>query len=166
MQILAFDLSLSNSGYAVGDITDGKLTVIEYGSIGTKRFAQRSTGMRLHYIAAETKKIYKKYATADHVVKERSFSNGRITASQQIQKVNGVWEMVGYTEKFDDFTEIPPTTVKKLLTGNGRADKTVVAEKVKDFTGITTKNNDESDALAVLIAYGIQQGLLSFNGGL
>lgn len=162
MRVVAFDLSLSNSGYAVGDFKEGKLEIVEYGSIGTKRYAQRSTGMRLHHIATEVKKLYQKYPTADHVVKERSFSNGRITASQQIQKVNGVWEMVGYSFKHDDFTEIPPTTVKKQLTGNGRADKKLVAEKVTEITGITAKNNDESDALAVLVAYGFMEGLMEW----
>lgn len=159
MRVLAFDLSLSNSGYAVGDIVDGTLTVVEYGSIGTKRIAKQGTGKRLHYIATEVKKLYAKFSP-DRVAKERSFSNGRITATQQIYKVVGVWEMISHTAGIDEFTDITPPTVKKQLTGNGRASKEEVARAVKDYTGIETKINDESDAIAVLISYGKMEGIL------
>lgn len=159
MRVLAFDLSLSNSGYAVGDFKDGELTVVAYGSIGTKRLAKHGTGKRLHHIATEVKKLYAKYLP-DRVAKERSFSNGRITATQQIYKVVGVWEMISHTAGVNEFTDITPPTVKKQLTGNGRASKQEVAAAVEEFTGISTKIDDESDALAVLISFGKMEGLL------
>ncbi|MEH7117235.1 crossover junction endodeoxyribonuclease RuvC [Neobacillus vireti] len=166
MIVIAFDLSLSNTGYAVGEVTDGRLKLLEVGSIGTKRFAQRSTGFRLHYIANEIKALYKKYEI-DKVVKERSFSNGNITATQQIFKVNGVFELMSHLGKHDDFVEITPPSVKKQLTGNGKASKEEVANAVlkhfRDIMGnptITFSNKDESDAVAVLIAYCKQEGLI------
>ena len=159
MRILSFDLSLTNSGWAVGDIIDGKLTIVEYGAIGTKRFATRGTGMRLNHIATEVTALYEKYLP-DQVVKERSFSNGRITATQQIYKVVGIWEMVSHLADQDSFAELTPSTVKKAVTGNGRATKQQVAAAVKEITGIDTKVDDESDAIAVLIAYVQQEGLI------
>lgn len=159
MRILAFDLSLTNSGWCCGEIINGKLKVIAYGSIGTKRFAKRSTGFRLNYIAAELQKLYKTYKV-DRVVKERSFSNGRITSTQQLFKVNGVYEMITHLADHDGFTELAPTTVKKQLTGNGKASKEEVAAAVATYTGIETKVNDESDAIAVLISYGKMEGLI------
>lgn len=160
MILLGFDLSLSNSGWAVGKVEGGVLTVVDYGSIGTKRFSKRSTGFRLHHIAKELKELYKKYPTATKVIKERSFSNARITASQQIQKVNGVWELFSHLAGHEDFTEIAPTSVKKLVTENGKASKKEVADAVRELTGIETKVEDESDAIAVLIAYCRKEGLI------
>jgi crossover junction endodeoxyribonuclease RuvC len=166
MQVIAFDLSLSNSGYAVGKIKDRKLHIVEIGTIGTKRYAQRSTGFRLNYIAKEIRELYKKYEL-DAVVKEQSFSNSRIKATQQIFKVNGVWELMTHLADKDNFAELTPSTVKKELTGNGRASKEEVADAVlshfRTIMGDSTikfKNKDESDAVAVLIAYCIKEGLI------
>lgn len=166
MQVIAFDLSLSNTGWAVGKIIDRKLHIVELGTIGTKRFAQRSTGFRLSHIAKEVKAIYKKYEL-DRVVKEQSFSNSRIKATQQIFKVNGVWELMTHLADKDTFAELTPSTVKKELTGNGRASKEEVAEAClahfRTIMGDSTlkfSNKDESDAVAVLIAYCKKEGLI------
>jgi crossover junction endodeoxyribonuclease RuvC len=166
MKIIAFDLSLSNTGYAVGKIKDRKLSIVEIGTIGTKRYAQRSTGFRLNYIAKEVRELYKKHEL-DRVVKEQSFSNSRIKATQQIFKVNGVWELMTYLADKEDFAELTPSTVKKELTGNGRATKEEVAEAVlAHFRSIMGDSNlkfgnkDESDAVAVLIAYCKKEDLI------
>ena len=160
MLIMAFDLSLSNTGYAVAEVVDRKLFLHEVGSIGTKRYAQRSTGFRLNYIATELAALFKKYPTAEKVVKEQSFSNARIKSTQQIFKVNGVFELVSYIHKHEDFEELAPTTVKKWVTGDGRADKTDVALAVRSLTGFNSKVNDETDAVAVLYAYCKKEGLI------
>lgn len=166
MKIIAFDLSLSNSGYCIGEIKGRTLFILEIGSIGTKRFAQRSTGFRLNHIAKEIKALFKKH-DYDRVVKEQSFSNSRIKATQQIFKVNGVWELMTHLADKDDFSELTASTVKKELTGNGRASKEEVAEAClahfRTIMGDSTlkfNNKDESDAVAVLIAYCRKEGLI------
>lgn len=163
--IIAFDLSLSNTGWVAGRVVDGILEIVEIGSISTKKYTKRSTGFRLHYIANEIKKIYQKYET-DAVVKERSFSNGNITATQQIFKVNGVWEMMTHLASHE-FTEITPASVKKELTGNGRATKDEVQDAVLSHfrtimgdSSLKFSNKDESDAVAVLITYCKKEGLI------
>lgn len=160
MQVIAFDLSLSNSGYAVGIVEDRKLTVDKFGSIGTKRFSKRSTGFRLNVIAQELRELYKQYPNAQKVVKEQSFSNARIKATQQIFKVNGVFELISYLAGHEDFAELTPSTVKKQLTDDGRADKDAVAIAVQELTGVSSKVNDETDAVAVLYAYCKKEGLI------
>lgn len=158
-QLIAFDLSLTNSGYAVGEVEDGELEIIEVGSIPTTRFTKYTHGFRLNHIATEISKLYKKYPDADAVIKEGSFSNGHIRSTQIIFKVVGVWELITHIRGHDKFTDIAPSSVKKQVTGNGRAKKSVVADKVKEITGIETRNNDESDAIAVLLAYCKTEGL-------
>lgn len=162
-QILAFDLSLSNSGYAVGEVEDGKLKIVEIGSINTKRFSRHPHGYRLNYIAKKLGEIYKKYPDADALVKEQSFSNGRVKATQIIWKVVGVWELISFIKGYERHTDITPPSVKKQVTGNGRAKKEEVAQAVKELTGIETANDDESDAVAVLIAYCKQEKLIEEN---
>lgn len=162
VRLLSFDLSLSNSGWALSEIAEGKLTLLEYGSIGTKRFSKRSTGFRLEYIYKQLNDIYSRNKV-DLVVKERSFSNARITATQQIMKVNGIWELASYLAEHEDFEELPPSTVKKWATGDGRADKQAVITAVNDYFGLTLKkaDNDIADAIAVGLAYCRKEELIN-----
>lgn len=160
MEIIAFDLSLTNTGYAVGRVEDGELDILEVGSIPTKRFTKYSHGFRLNHIAKEINKLYKRYPEADAVIKEGSFSNGHILSTQVIFKVVGVWELITHIRGHDEFTDIAPSSVKKQVTGNGRAKKKDVSEKVQELTGIETANNDESDAVAVLLAFCKIEGLI------
>ena len=60
-----------------------------------------------------------------------------------------------------EFIEIPPQTVKKAVTNNANAEKDDVAESLKQFVGDWDYAcDDESDAVAVGIAYLIQQGMI------
>lgn len=159
-QIIAFDLSLTNSGYAVGEVEDGELTILEYGSISNKRFSRHSHGFRLDRIADAISELFKKYPDADAVVKEGSFSNGFIKSTQALFKVVGVFELTSFLNGHEHFTDIAPNSVKKTVTGNGKAKKDVVAKAVKDITGIETANDDESDAIAVMLAYCADEKLI------
>lgn len=161
-QIIAFDLSLTNTGYAVGEVEDGQLNIVEVGSINTKRFTKHPHGYRLNFIATEVSKVYKKYPKADAVVKESSFSNGRIRATQIIWKVVGVWELITFIRGHTEHTDIANSTVKKQVAGNGRAKKEQVAEAVAEITGIVPKNHDEADAIAVLLTYCEQNDLIEW----
>ena len=56
-----------------------------------------------------------------------------------------------------EWDEIYPVSIKKLLTENGKAEKHEVAEALKAYLGeMDFKNDDESDAAAVGIAWMIQ----------
>jgi len=56
--------------------------------------------------------------------------------------------------------QIPPTSVKKLVTGNGRADKKHVKEAVLSYYKDAPKeiSYDEADALATILAYKLMPG--------
>ena len=58
-----------------------------------------------------------------------------------------------------EWYSIYPVTIKKLITGNGRAMKEEVAECLEKYIGKQDyKCDDESDAAAVAISWLIQQG--------
>jgi len=160
MRIIAFDLSLTSSGYAVGTVEGEDLRIDEIGTIKTKYVKGDEDGKRLNTIAQAVQNLYDKYPNAEKIVKERSFSNGRITSTQKIFKVAGVWELASYLSGHSEFTEIAPNSVKKEVTGNGRASKKEVSDKVEELTGLEPANNDESDAIAVLITFCLKQDLI------
>lgn len=77
---------------------------------------------------------------------------------------NTVYEAVGITDWFlwkqgKAWLELYPTTIKKLITGSGKAEKDQVAESLKLYVGdIKYSNDDESDATAVAVAWLINNG--------
>lgn len=57
------------------------------------------------------------------------------------------------------FDELPPLTVKKQVTGSGRAKKDEVAAALPQYVGNQTyETDDESDAVAVGIAWLLKNG--------
>lgn len=60
-----------------------------------------------------------------------------------------------------EFIDISPKTVKKLVANNDNAEKEEVALALQQFVGTREYAcDDESDAVAVGIAWLIQQGML------
>lgn len=95
------------------------------------------------------------------VARERAFSRFN-NETQTLNKVVGVSEMALWQIKQDSFEEYAPLTVKKAITGWGRADKEDVAEGIDHFIPEHTKfvTDDESDAVGVALAFLIENGYL------
>ena len=59
-----------------------------------------------------------------------------------------------FTDENRKFQELPPVSIKKMVTGNARANKAEVAASIAQFVGSREyKYDDESDAVAVAIAW-------------
>ena len=151
--VLALDLSLSSSGYAVGIVEDGFLKVATFGHIDTKAYIKSGIGIRLNLIYDEISRLIAEYKP-DYVVKEQSFSRNA-ASTQKIFQVVGITILAAYQHGLE-VADIGQSTVKKQIAGNGRATKEEVAERIRQLTGVSTPVNDESDALGILIAYCIQ----------
>ena len=83
------------------------------------------------------------------------------TGSQTLFKVVDVSDLAIWKAKRGVFDEIPPATVKKLLTGSGSSTKEVVAKALSRYVGpFQYENDDLSDAVAVGIAWLLQKKIL------
>lgn len=86
-------------------------------------------------------------------VREKGFSRFP-HETQALFKVNGVADLAAWRVCNTEFAEIAPTTVKKLLTGSGKSNKSEVAAALEKYIGKQSfKTDDESDAAAVGIAW-------------
>ncbi|MBQ8962515.1 MAG: crossover junction endodeoxyribonuclease RuvC [Clostridia bacterium] len=86
-------------------------------------------------------------------VREKGFSRFP-HETQALFKVVGVADLAAWTTCRTEFMEIAPTTVKKLLTGSGKAEKDTVAAALEEYVGSHDyATDDESDAVAVGIAW-------------
>ena len=151
MFLYSFDISLASTGAAI--FTKEGLPV-EIFSIPTSN--RLETKDRLKIIADTLLDYRKKYET-DFIVLESGFS--RFAAStQQLFRVHGI---VNYL--FSDCAQIyyPSSTVKKIICGNGRADKKDVEKTVlKQWPNLTFSCNDESDACGIALCHLVCENIL------
>lgn len=81
--------------------------------------------------------------------------------TDRLMRVGGAMDVALYKTKEDVFYDLTPTTVKKVITGNGRASKQAVARMLKRYVGEQTyETDDESDAVAVGVAFLIKEGYI------
>jgi crossover junction endodeoxyribonuclease RuvC len=152
--VLAFDPSLNATGYAVLDIRGKRPKLAEVGHVKGRNasLASEPTSVKLALIAAKTKELVAKYHPLHKkVFLERGFTKFN-NSTQATFRARGALEseLVGY-----EVIELPPTTVKKIISDYGLAHKQNVAECVADYLNVpveTFETEDESDAAAVAVA--------------
>lgn len=160
---LALDLSLNGPGFAVLAVEPStkKPILLDVRSLVLTR--HKTHGPKLHATSEVIEHLVEMYEPT-HIVREKGFSRFPAT-TQSLFKVVGATELSLYRKGFDKVSEIAPTSVKKLTTGNGKASKDEVADAVYSILQITQKdyfaNDDETDATAVGIAYLRQKGLIA-----
>lgn len=93
-----------------------------------------------------------------HFVRERGFS--RFAAeTQTIFRMVGVSDLVAWDKAGSVFAQLAPKEVKKLIAGDGKAKKEDVASALPYYVGDQTyRTDDESDAVAVGIAWLLKEG--------
>lgn len=168
MRVLAFDISTA-PGIAVLEVKQlkggPKVRLLHVTSVRTD--SSYTDAQRYEYIAATATKVIYEYGPFDVVCREH-FAGGR--NKRATQTVFGAWASIdsalatfGYTIKTD--AELTPSAVKKAATGKGSASKAEVEAGVREKLGLaddfTFKSDDESDAVAVGIAYLIKKGVIA-----
>jgi crossover junction endodeoxyribonuclease RuvC len=150
---LGLDLSLTSPGFALISLTDGNPKLLSTYSLKTS--SKEFDGDRLRKILNELKWYIDNHEETegllDGIMKEKGFTRFA-TETQKLYKVHGVVELLLAGREVE---EIAPTSVKKMITGNGKATKQEVQDKVCEMLGVKKsvfKNDDESDAAAVILS--------------
>lgn len=160
-RVLALDLSLSSPGFAVISVEDGKPYLLEASHVKTD--AKKSHGERLDMIQYEIDRYIDRYTPLKAIVREKGFSRFPAT-TQTLFKVVGISDWVSHRYGYDNIEEISPTSVKKLVTGDGKSNKADVERAVRIRLGLSDmykfETDDSSDACAVGLAYLIQKGVI------
>ena len=155
------DLSVTNTGLAVVEyLGDSKFSLIDVKSIApnprTKGFNKKLESLECFIFATESFSSIKD--SKFFVLENYSFgSPGRLTDLAELAGLYKGHIIRGLGKSYD---VIAPQTVKKIITGSGRADKNEVQKSLKNFVINIDKfefnNYDESDAVAVAVSYGLQ----------
>ena len=162
--LLAADLSLKRPGFCLLNVQrDGdsvKIDKIAIVSVDNKTKV-KPRGQLLYEIAFCASELLSNAKEPLFLVREQSINNcgGKIAHSSTaartgISSVVGVMDLLAWQHRQHSWDEIYPVTVKKLLTGNCKAEKNEVAAALSRYLeGASYKNDDESDAAAVAVAW-------------
>lgn len=158
MIILALDLSLNCSGYAVIDTSkkQRKQRLIDYGIIYNKHLSSNQIGLKLYHIELKLKAIL--YAFNPDVIVVEELTGSAFTDTTRLAMVHGILNKL--TMKFKNVHTINNKVLKKEFTGNGNAKKDEVMNKVLEyFPEAYIRTDDISDAIALAIYYTMKEGI-------
>jgi len=151
---LGIDPGYGRVGYGIIEETKKLKRSIEYGVIETP--TELPFEDRLVLIRTAMASILLEYRIQGCGV-ERLFFRKNLTTGVNVLQARGVILYSLAKENIPIF-EFTPTTVKKLVTGNGKANKVEVQNMVAKMLKIQVKikPDDAADALAISIAASIQ----------
>jgi len=158
--ICAADLSLRCPGFCLLEMDKGNIKNVELFSLNNKG-KKKTHGQILNEIydlffnnVIHELNIFPPL----YYVREKMVMNLKVPSERDVAKVVGLMDFIlGAGNK--EWHEIYPVTVKKIITGSGKAEKSEVAAGLEKYIGKQNyKCDDESDAAAVAVAWLIQQG--------
>lgn len=159
MIVIALDLSMNCTGYAVVEAESKQVRLIKKGIIKAK--AKESHGKRLKRQYDTLKFLREQYP--DAVIVKESLHYGRAKTSAILAKVHGV---VDYLFNEETIHEYPAVTIKRIIANDGKAKKHEVEEAVRGVLAehgiidIEFQTDDESDAVAVALTYMMEKGVI------
>lgn len=168
--VVSADLSFRRPGFAKlrCEMRNGQavITDVETGFVDNKLAKKKTNGEILNEITDFMAKFFpaNREDVPNYFVRERALDKYAASGRQAVT-LEQIFRVVGLTDAFlwrvyrREFDEIHPKTVKKLVTGDGLADKKKVADALADYVGPREyKVDDESDAVAIGLAFLIQNG--------
>ena len=163
-KVLGADLSLKRPSFCILSIEKNeetaKITDVKFVTVDNKNDKKKTHGHLLEEILEAFQKAYPLNCCA-FAVRENEIMKVKVPSERSLSKVVGVMDWALWAFFAKNWYSIYPMTVKKLITGSGRAEKTEVADSLEKYIGKQEyKCDDESDAAAVAIAWLIQQGQL------
>lgn len=162
--LIAADLSLKRPGFCAlrvhreGDhVAFSDVTLV---SVDNKT-KTKPRGQLLQEIASAFADLLASSPQPVFLVREQSINNcgGKMAHSSTaartgISSVVGVMDLLAWQHARLGWEEFYPVSIKKLLTGNGKAEKQEVAAALPMYLGnLAFRNDDESDAAAVAVAW-------------
>jgi len=162
MRILGIDPGTATTGWGVLEVISDNLKVIEWGLVETSK--EEKVEKRLSKIYKETLAILKKF-TPDVFVFEKIFFATNAKTVISVGQAQGVMLLAAARSKLA-VASYAPGTIKKLITGNGRANKKEVQRAIRKILGNQVKSkvhkkthfDNAADALAIALTHAMKEG--------
>jgi crossover junction endodeoxyribonuclease RuvC len=157
MLILGIDPGTATTGYGIIKSFPKNFEVVDFGLIETDK--NGSTGKRLENIYKEVRKLLTKFSP-DVVAIERLFFATNAKTAMAVGQAQGVMIFAAARSKIE-VIEYAPGTVKKMVAGDGRADKKIMQQSVRKVLGARVRSakrkkthfDNAADALAIALCH-------------
>lgn len=154
--VLGIDPGFDRMGWAVGSISQRKLTIIKSGQVQTN--SSQELFKRYAVVQTFLREIIEKYKPTHAAVEELFFSVNKKTALR-VAEVRGVIIGELLSQGLQVF-EYHPQTIKLCITGHGIADKLAMAKQLQLELGVNPKlPDDELDAIAIALTHTLTHGV-------
>lgn len=149
--ILALDPGSRRTGYGIIEVDGDRLTHVHHGVIQLSE--KWSFPERLRVLGHELRELYKKYPAPMTVV-EKIFFGKNADSAFKLGHARGICLMCA-AESGSQITEYAARYVKKIVTGNGGADKQQVQNLVFAYLRVRPEESgfDASDALSLAVCH-------------
>ncbi len=162
MLILGIDPGTATTGFGLVKLNGNGNEVVEWGLIETDKSLLKEK--RLDFIFEETVSLINRHKPDVFVFEKVFFSNNAKTAIA-VGQAQGVMLLAACKTKVR-VEEYAPGTVKKMITGNGRANKKEVQVSIRKILGNRVKSvkhkkthfDDAADALAIALTHAFKIG--------
>ena len=151
MRILGIDPGMAIVGYSIIDFENGKMTLVESGSIQTDKSLPDSK--RIKEIYDDLNFIIEKYKPKEASIEKLFFFKNQKTV-MPVSQARGVI-LLALENAEIKIHEYTPIEIKQTLTGYGRASKDEVADYVKiTLSGQEIPRLDDTvDSIAIAICH-------------
>ena len=160
MLILGIDPGTATTGYGLIEVTGVDFEFMEFGLIETKKTETPENRLATIY---ELMNIHIKRLTPDVMVIEKVFFSNNAKTAIRVGQAQGVMLLSAAQHRLP-VVEYAPGTIKKLVTGSGRAKKKEVQIAVRQILGAKVRQNKSRritkthidnavDALAIAICH-------------
>jgi crossover junction endodeoxyribonuclease RuvC len=162
MLILGIDPGTATTGFGLVRMTETGNEVVTWGLIETSKDGLKEN--RLDFIYEETRKLIKKHSPDIFVIEKVFFSSNAKTVIA-VGQAQGVL-LLAASKSGVAVAEYAPGTIKKMITGSGRANKKEVQEHIRKILGNRVKSkkhkkthfDNEADALAIALTHAFKLG--------
>ena len=160
MLILGLDPGTATTGYGLVKVNGKSFEAIEWGLIETDK--DTDPGKRLTNIYKQMKKIVKQFTPNEVAIEKLFFANNAKTV-MRVGQAQGVLLFCAAEFKLK-VHEYAPGTIKKMVSGDGRADKIFMQKSLRKILGAGVRSkpkqkthfDNAADALAVAVCHVLQ----------
>lgn len=157
MLILGIDPGTATTGYGVVRLDENGNNVVDWGLIETQKDGLKE--QRLDFIYEQTLNLIKKHSPDVFVIEKVFFATNAKTAIA-VGQAQGVMLLAASKLKVP-VTEYAPGTIKKLITGSGKANKKDIQRSIRKILGPHVKSkahkkthfDNAADALAIALTH-------------
>ena len=157
---MGIDPGTATTGYGLVRLNSKGSEVITWGLIETGKDGLKED--RLNYIFEETKKIISLHKPDVFVIEKIFFATNAKTAIA-VGQAQGVMLLAASKNK-THVVEYAPGTIKKMITGNGRANKKEIQVHIRKILGNRVKSgahkkthfDNAADALAIALTHAMK----------